>query len=50
MRHKSYQTTQKFPISPTSQMRDAVTDMLIPDALRKKPGGQTDVPQVEEEK
>jgi integrase len=50
MRHKSYQTTQKFYINPTSQMQDAVTDMPIPDALRKKQGGQTDVPPEDGEK
>ena len=35
MRHKSYQTTQKFYISPTSQMQDAVADLPIPDVLKK---------------
>lgn len=50
MRHKSSQTTQKFSINPTSQMQDAVTDMPIPDALRRKQGGQTDVPPEDGEK
>jgi hypothetical protein len=35
MRHKSYQTTQKFDINPTSQMQDAVSQMPIPDAIKK---------------
>lgn len=34
-RHKSYQTTQKHYINPTSQMQDAVSDMPVPDALKK---------------
>ena len=34
MRHKSYQTTQKFYINPTSQMQDAVSQMPIPDVLK----------------
>lgn len=50
MRHMSYQTTQKFYINPTSQMQDAVTDMPIPDALRRKPGGQTELPPEEGKK
>ena len=29
MRHKSYQTTQKHYINPTSQMQDAVSDMPV---------------------
>jgi integrase len=37
MRHKSYQTTQKFYINPTSQMQDAVSQMPVPDVLKKKP-------------
>jgi hypothetical protein len=45
MRHKSYQTTQKFYINPTSQMQDAVSDMPLPDFLKKKPEGQTDGPE-----
>jgi integrase len=36
MRHKSYQTTQKFYINPTSQMQDAVTQMPLPGVLRPK--------------
>jgi hypothetical protein len=36
MRHKSYQTTQKFYINPTSQMQDAVSQMPVPDALKKE--------------
>ncbi len=36
MRHKSYQTTQRFYINPTSQMQDAVSQMPVPDALKKK--------------
>jgi integrase len=43
MRHKSYQTTQKFYINPTNQMQDAVADMPIPNVL-KKPKGETDGP------
>jgi integrase len=39
MRHKSYQTTQKHYINPTSQMQDAVSDMPVPDVLRKKQPG-----------
>ena len=39
MRHKSYQTTQKFYINPTSQMQDAVSDMPVPDFLGKQPEG-----------
>ena len=35
MRHKSYQTTQKFYINPTNQMEDAVSEMPVPDALKK---------------
>jgi integrase len=35
MRHKSYQTTQKVCINPTSQMQDAVLQMPVPDALKK---------------
>jgi hypothetical protein len=30
MRHKSYQTTPKFSINPTSQMQDAVSQMPLP--------------------
>jgi len=33
MRHKSYQTTQKFYINPTSQMEDAVSQLVVPDAV-----------------
>ena len=29
------QTTQKHYINPTSQMQDAVSDMPVPDALKK---------------
>jgi len=35
MRHKSYQTTLKHYINPTNQMQDAVTDMPIPEVLKK---------------
>ncbi len=41
MRHKSYQTTQRFYINPTSQMQDAMTGMPLPEALkhgRAEPG------------
>lgn len=42
MRHKSYQTTQKFYINPTNQMEDAVSNMPIPGALRQcPPSGQS---------
>jgi integrase len=41
MRHKSYQTTQKFYINPTSQMQDAISQMPIPDALKKEQAGET---------
>lgn len=34
MRHKSYQTTQRFYINPTSQMQDAVSQMSLPGALQ----------------
>lgn len=40
MRHKSYQTTQKCYINPTSQMQDAVADLAVPDFL-KRPGEKT---------
>lgn len=36
MRHKSYQTTQKHYINPTSQMQDAVSQMPLPGALQKE--------------
>jgi integrase len=36
MRHKSYQTTQKSYINPTSQMQDAVSQMPVPESLREK--------------
>jgi integrase len=36
MRHKSYQTTQKFYINPTNQMQDAVSQMPIPAALKNE--------------
>jgi integrase len=39
MRHKSYQTTQKFYINPTSQMQDAVAQMPVPGALKKDQAG-----------
>jgi integrase len=39
MRHKSYQTTQKFYINPTNQMQDAVSQMPVPDALKKEQAG-----------
>jgi integrase len=42
MRHKSYQTTQKSYINPTSQMQDAVLDMPVPDAIRRRYRGQVD--------
>jgi integrase len=35
MRHKSYQTTQKFYINPTSQMEDAVSQMPVPGSLKR---------------
>jgi hypothetical protein len=39
MRHKSYQTTQEFYINPTNQMQDAVSQMSVPDTLKKdRPG------------
>ena len=44
MRHKSYQTTQKFYINPTSQMQDAVEQMPVPDSLKKEPEGQKERP------
>ncbi len=37
MRHKSYQTTQRYYINPTSQMQDAVADMPIPTVLKQNP-------------
>jgi hypothetical protein len=42
MRHKSYQTTQKFYINPTNQMQDAVSQMPVPGALKKRQEGQTE--------
>lgn len=39
MRHKSYQTTQKFYINPTNQMQDAVSQMPVPEALKKYEAG-----------
>ena len=36
MRHKSYQTTQKSYINPTSQLEDAIADMPVPNVLRKE--------------
>lgn len=42
MRHKSYQTTQKFYINPASQMQDAITDMPIPNVLKRMSEGQPD--------
>jgi integrase len=50
MRHKSYQTTQKHYINPTSQMQDAVSDMPIPDALKKDKMNQTEEKAEGEEK
>jgi integrase len=44
MRHKSYQTTQKFYINPTNQMQDAVSEMPVPDFLKKRSAGQNDDP------
>ena len=41
MRHKSYQTTLKHYINPTSQMQDAVADMPIPTALQNDQGTST---------
>lgn len=35
MRHKSYQTTQKAYINPTSQLEDAIAEMPVPQVLRK---------------
>ena len=40
MRHKSYQTTQKHYVNPTSQMQDAVAQMPVPGALNKGPAGR----------
>jgi integrase len=42
MRHKSYQTTQKFYINPTNQMQDAVKQMPLPDALKNDLTKQAD--------
>ncbi|WP_168219343.1 hypothetical protein [Limnoglobus roseus] len=36
MRHKSYQTTQKSYINPTSQLEDAIADMPVPNVRRKE--------------
>ena len=36
MRHRSYQTTQKSYINPTSQLEDAIADMPVPNVLRKE--------------
>lgn len=44
MRHKSYQTTQKFYINPTNQMEDAVAEMPVPDALKKDQTGRQEGP------
>jgi hypothetical protein len=35
MRHKSYQTTKKCYINLTTQLEDAVSDIQVPDVLRK---------------
>ena len=34
MRHKSYQTTQKSYINPTSQLEDAIANMPVRNVLR----------------
>jgi hypothetical protein len=39
VRHKTYQTTQKFHVNPTSQMRDAVAQMPVADALKEDQAG-----------
>ena len=40
MRHKSYQTTQKFYINPTSQMQGALSKMPVPDVLKTDRSGK----------
>jgi len=40
MRHKSYQTTQKFCLNPTNQIDEAVSEMPVPDTLKKDKAGQ----------
>jgi NAD(P)-dependent dehydrogenase (short-subunit alcohol dehydrogenase family) len=50
MRHKSYQTTQKHYINPTSQMQDAASDMPVPDALKKDQTNPTEGKKDGEEK
>ncbi len=49
MRHKSYQTTQKHYINPTNQMQDAVSQMPIPDVLKKEPAPKAEGKQEIEE-
>jgi integrase len=49
MRHKSYQTTQKHYINPTNQMQDAVSQMPIPDVLKKEPAPKAEGKQKIEE-
>jgi hypothetical protein len=38
MRHKSYQTTQRY-INMARQMGQAVASLHVPEVLRKKEGG-----------